>query len=186
MPEHPPVKVKVKILTTVAKSIYAETLMKIREAVTNSIDNYASRFLFSLKKKKDTDSYVLSLLDNGHGITKARFEDILQSIGYGLHIDEPNPEKYYSFFGLGLMSIFQLGKTITIITRPKNSDEFNKLIVDSAKIFSKEMEKESIEALSECFELDNSSEEERSDISIVTKQELMRELGGKPNITQRL
>lgn len=177
--KHPPVKVKVKILTTVAKSIYSETLTKIREAVTNSIDNHASRFLFSLEKKKDTDAYVLSLFDNGNGITKSRFEEILQSIGYGLHIDEPHPEKYYSFFGLGLMSIFQLGKKITIITKPKNSNELNKLEVDSEKIFSKEMEKESIEKLTDCFVLDSTSEDERTAISVVTDQILRQELGGK-------
>lgn len=177
--EHPQVKVKVKILTTVAKSIYAETLTKIREAVTNSIDNHASKFLFSLQKKSDTGNYVLSLFDNGHGITKARFEEILQSIGYGLHIDEPHPEKYYSFFGLGLMSIFQLGNKVTIITKPKNSDEINKLTVDSARIFSKDMEKESIEMLSDCFDLDKSSAADRSGISPVIDKVLKHELGGK-------
>ncbi len=177
--KHPEVKVKVKILTTVAKSIYSETLTKIREAVTNSIDNNASAFIFSLEKRKHTDSYVLSLFDNGHGITKSRFEEILQSIGYGLHIDEPHPEKYYSFFGLGLMSIFQLGKKITIITKPKKGKEFNKLIVNSEKIFSKDMEKENIEALADCFDLDDSSEKERSNISPVTDQRLKEELGGK-------
>jgi hypothetical protein len=177
--KHPDVKVKIKILTTVARSIYAQTLTKIREAVTNSIDNHASRFLFSLEKRKDIDAYVLSLFDNGHGITKSRFEEILQSIGYGLHMDEPHPEKYYSFFGLGLMSIFQLGKKITIITKSKDGGQFNKLTVDSAKIFSKEMEKESIEALNKCFVLDDSSEKERSDISPVTDQTLKKELGSK-------
>lgn len=180
MPKKPTVKVKVKLLTTVAKSIYSDTLMKIREAVTNSIDNKASRFLFTFKKNKAKNIHILSLFDNGHGITDTRFEEILQSIGYGLHLDEPHPEKYYSYFGLGLMSIFQLGNKITIITKPKNKKTLNKLEIDSGKIFSKEIEKESIEALSDCFELDPASKTERSKLSPLSDTTINKLFKGKP------
>jgi len=173
--KHPQVGVKVGILTTIARSIYSDTLMKIREAVSNSADNKASRFVFTLKQTQK-DSYSLSLFDNGHGMTEERIEQILDSIGYGLYRDDPHAKKFYSYFGLGLMSIFQLGQHVTVITKSKKDSKVVKLTVDSQQMFSKEMESKHLSALRDSIALDPSSEKERETISPLSKDMMNKAL----------
>ncbi len=175
------IKVKVGLLTTVAKSIYADTLMKIREAVANSKDNSATKFVFTLKKEKDQNEYTLSLFDNGTGITKKRYKEIFQSLGYGLHRDDINSAKFYSYFGLGLMSVLQLGNKVTIITKPKDSGEINKLVVDSKTIFSKEMEKEHLDALSKYIIPSDTNLSERDLLSPLSKDAIKASLKKIPD-----
>lgn len=174
------VKVKVGLLTTVAKQVYSSTSMKIREAVSNSMDNSATKFILSLIKNSD-HTYSLSMFDNGHGMTQERIKEIFQSLGYGLYRDEKNNKKYYSYFGLGLMSIFQLGEEINIITRPEKSGEVNKIFINSAKVFSKELEKEHIESLKEYISLyPDSSIDERHQLSHLHKEEIDKICGSFP------
>src|SRR5271169_2265578 len=90
---HPKLDVTAGILTTIARSIYSDTVMKIREAVSNSADNKALKFVFSLRKEGRNGPYSLSLFDNGYGMTEARIEQVLQSIGYGLHRDDPRAKE---------------------------------------------------------------------------------------------
>lgn len=167
--KHPAMEVKVGILTTIARSIYSDTLMKIREAVSNSADNKASRFAFTLNQKTQKGPYSLSLFDNGHGMTEAGIEERLQSIGYGLYRDDPHAKEFYSYFGLGLMSIFQLGQHVTVITKSKEDSKVVKLTIDSKRMFSKAMESKHLSALKHLVVLDASSEKERDTISPLSK-----------------
>ena len=74
------VAVKVGIIHTIADTIYASTARKIREAVANSLDNEASWVIV----QADRPTKTLTIYDNGNGITKDLFEEIFQSLGYGL------------------------------------------------------------------------------------------------------
>jgi Histidine kinase-, DNA gyrase B-, and HSP90-like ATPase len=173
--------VKGKILKTAAESIYVDTSLKIREAVTNSIDNDASTFIFTLKKKNESEPLKLSLFDNGSGITVKRFKKIFKNIGRGLHLDDREPKKKYSHYGLGLMSVFELGSKVSIITKAKESSNIIKLEVDAKKLFSEEMENLSVAAFGKCFRLFDSNNEERDELSPLSQNNI-KELTGKfPN-----
>lgn len=126
------VGVKVGILHTIADAIYGTAAGKIREAVANSRDNGASWVIISV----DRTSRTISIFDNGSGITRERFQEIFKSIGHPLPL--PGLEKKVSYFGLGLMSIFQLGKRIRLFTRPTGKTQFNLLEVDTDSIFDLE------------------------------------------------
>ncbi len=86
------VNVKVGILHTIADAIYGTAAGKIREAVANSRDNSASWVVINV----DRTTRTMSIFDNGSGITKERFQEIFESIGYALPL--PGPEKKISYF----------------------------------------------------------------------------------------
>lgn len=138
------VDVKVNILHTIAEAIYSTSSGKVREAVANSRDNYATSVIITL----DQTNKKLSILDNGHGITKERFEQIFKSIGYGDGGGKGAKEPKLSYFGLGLMSIFQLGNKIKLFTRPKDSKGMLFLEIDSGAMFDEENKDKSITHLS--------------------------------------
>lgn len=123
------VSVKVGILHTIAGAIYGTAAGKIREAVANSRDNGASWVIINV----DRTSRTISIFDNGSGITRKRFQEIFESIGHPLPL--PGLERKVSYFGLGLMSIFQLGKRVRIFTRPTGKTQFNLLEVDTDSVF---------------------------------------------------
>lgn len=137
------VDVKVKILHTIAKAIYATPIGKIREAVANAMDNEATWIIILA----DRTTKSLCIYDNGHGISKAHFQEIFKSIGYGLLSDEPSGK--LSYFGLGLMSIFQLGKKVKVFTHPKGKQDIVVLNVSAEEFFSKENQDKSIKQLNE-------------------------------------
>jgi histidine kinase/DNA gyrase B/HSP90-like ATPase len=153
------VDVKIKILHTIADAIYSTTEGKIREAVANARDNNAKWIAIVF----DQTNKTLFLIDNGKGITKSRFNEIFRSIGYGLLSDDS--EEKMSYFGLGLMSIFQLGEEIEIFTRPSGQRQMLKLNVNTEAIFSKNNEKNSITSLNEFIAIGNADEHARSTAS---------------------
>lgn len=173
--------VKGKILKTAAESIYIDTPIKIREAVTNSIDNKATAFFLTLNKAATKGSYTLSLFDNGDGIALKRFREILNHIGYGLHLDDKRPKNKYSHYGLGLMSVFELGKKVSVITKAIGTQNTLRMEVNSEKLFSKEMERESISQLNQCFKLYKADHAERGHLSPLTSDSIRSKLGKFPH-----
>jgi len=129
------VGVKVGILHTIAKAIYATPVGKIREAVSNAKDQEASWIVIVADQITNT----LCIFDNGLGIKEDRFKIIFKSIGYGLLSTDPKMK--LSYFGLGLMSIFQLGERVKIFTRPRGEKETLLLEVDSKSIFDRSTKK---------------------------------------------
>jgi hypothetical protein len=149
------IEMKMGILHTVAKSIYSSQEGKFREAIANANDNEAEKVLIYT----DQASMRVSLFDNGTGISKEKYEQIFQSFGVGL--DKSNPSKL-SYFGLGLMSVLQLGNKATIVSKPKNGD-ITVLNVNVAKIFDEKNEGEKIDFLAGCMIFEKFSQ--RSDYS---------------------
>ncbi|MCK4785828.1 MAG: ATP-binding protein [Desulfobacteraceae bacterium] len=164
------VDVKVRILHTIADAIYSTPAGKLREAVANARDNDATWVIIVV----DQATRSISICDNGCGITDKRFSEIFEAIGYGLLRDAP--EKKLSYFGLGLMSIFQLGKKVEIFTRAKGTSKILKLEVDTDAIFSEENEKKSISELGWYIQRTKSNEVNRRAASVSLLNE---SLGGE-------
>lgn len=142
------------ILKTIAKSIYSSPILKIREAVANSMDNKATWFSIYA----DRSTQTLSFFDNGTGINKEKFQEIFNSLGYGIY----RADKYSnSYFGLGLMSIIQLGGKTKIFSRAINREGILMLEVDSEKVFDEKNENQPLEFLKQCIKLKTSSLSER-------------------------
>lgn len=149
------VGVKIGILHTIAEAIYATPAGKIREAVANAWDNDATWIIIIVDQTKKS----LCIFDNGVGITEKRFQQVFESIGYGML--KHDPESKLSYFGLGLMSIFQLGDNIKIFTRPQGEKEIHLLKVDTKAIFNKKNEKENISSLDNSIRLEKTNEASR-------------------------
>ena len=60
---YPEVKITFNIFHTVADTVYADTFIKIKEAVANSFDNNAKQFVILF----DEENHKLSLFDDGNG-----------------------------------------------------------------------------------------------------------------------
>jgi hypothetical protein len=174
------VEMKIGILHTIARSIYSDPKLKIREAVANSLDNKASWFVIYA----DRPSRTISLLDNGNGISKERFIEIFKSIGYG----ETREDKYSnSYFGLGLMSIIEPGKRAIIFSKAKFEEKVLKLEVDSEKIFSPEVLDQPLKEImnSKLLKLAPSDMAERERLSKLSSDEIKEMFGKFPtNFTE--
>jgi len=170
----PNIQIRVQILSTIARSIYSDSRVKIREAVANSMDNEATWFILYA----DRSSRTISLMDNGTGITSQRFDLILQNIGYGMG----KKERYSnSYFGLGLMSILELGKKATIITKSKEEGEIIRVEVPSEEIFSEQMESEPVGAIGKLIKFyRNNDLSERESASILSGEGITNLFGSFP------
>jgi hypothetical protein len=168
------VDMRIGILDTIAKSIYADPKVKIREAVANSMDNNASWFIMYM----DPPSRSISLMDSGKGIKKGRFDEIFLHIGFGLGREDRFSNSY---FGLGLMSILALGDKATIITKSMEEKEVWKLEVNSREIFSKEAENRPISEITGMLSLRASDLEERERVSIIPAGTIEKKTGGFPD-----
>ncbi|HUT28526.1 MAG TPA: ATP-binding protein [Sedimentisphaerales bacterium] len=154
------VDVKVGILHTIADAIYSTPAGKVREAVANSRDNDAEWVIIVV----DQTTRSIFICDNGSGITWKRFHEIFEAIGYGWGRDVV--EQKLSYFGLGLMSIFQLGKKVEMFTRARGTNQTLKLEVDAEGIFGEENKKKSISVLKRLISLKKSNEASRKEASV--------------------
>ncbi len=142
MPEKIKIQTKIGILNTIAKSIYTTAHLKFREAVANSMDNNAQNFILFF----NPETQALSLFDDGDGISREKMNKIFNSLGYG----KQKKDKFSnSYFGLGLMSIIQLGKKAKIYSKAKGKDELWLLEINSGEIFKEENEDKPIEIMNE-------------------------------------
>ncbi|HUT59078.1 MAG TPA: ATP-binding protein, partial [Phycisphaerae bacterium] len=157
------VGVKVRLLHTIADTVYATPVGKIREAVANADDNEADTVLIVV----DSATSSISIFDNGRGISRSRFDEIFKSIGYPLMEKEQGT---LSYFGLGLISVFQLGSEVTVFTRPKGPSGKNgvlRLRVETRDIFSQDNVGKPIADLGHHLKIRRSDGQERSSLSPV-------------------
>lgn len=160
------VETKVGILRTIAKQIYSNPAIKIREAVANSMDNEASRFI--MYAHRPTRS--ICLFDNGTGISKEKVIEIFKNIGYGIQ----KPNKFSnSYFGLGLMSILELGKSAIILSKVSGENKILKLDIETEKIYSEEMEDKPISSINDFFEINNISLSDREIYSFIDSDQIL-------------
>jgi len=167
------VQMRAGILNTIANSIYSDPKIKIREAVANSMDNQSTWFIVYA----DRPSRNITLIDNGTGITRKRFEEIFENIGFGM---EKRNIYSNSYFGLGLLSILAFGQSAKIITKSKEEGEVIKLEIESNKIFSEEMWEKPISDVSGLLGLEASNLAERESISILSEKDIKALIGDFP------
>jgi hypothetical protein len=173
-PSNIEVEMKIGILDTIAKQIYSDSKVKIREAVANSLDNKANWFIIYA----DVTSRKISLIDDGIGITKERFEEIFKHMGCGTQ----RKDKYSnSYFGLGLMSIIELGEKSTIISKTKEKGEVIKLEIDCKKIFSEEMRDKPLSDMKNFLTINPTELSEREKLSVLSYDEIESIIGNFPN-----
>lgn len=159
------------ILHTIADSVYSNTHIKIREAIANSVDNGSQKvFLYF-----DTDNKCLSLFDDGSGISQDRFDEILKNLGHSLYKGDPSKLSYY---GLGLVSLLQMGKEVVIYT--KTNDKLLKVTFDTKKIFDPENVAKPISFLDKCIDYENASINDRNDESPLKKSDIISAFGVFP------
>jgi len=139
---------KAEIFSTIADSVYSNTHFKIREAVSNACDNDATTFILTVDKEKNR----ISLFNDGAGITSDRFKEIVSGFGRGIYRDDEDPEKYFSYFGIGLLSVFKLGEKVSIFSRtsPRKMHLFT---IESKEIFSEESGKKDVSDLNVYFDI---------------------------------
>jgi len=142
----PSAAVKAGILNTIAKSIYSDIRIKTREAVSNSMDNLASLFIITV----DENTSTISFYDNGGGISPGRFKEIFMSIGYGQTRDKDTN----SYFGLGLMSVLQLGNNAAIYSKCSNNKDINHYEIKTQKIFDPQVENDSVDSIKNFISVD--------------------------------
>lgn len=166
------VQMKTGILDTIAKSIYSDPKVKIREAVANSMDNKATWFIIFA----DRPSRNITLIDNGTGISRKRFHEIFDNIGFGMQ------RNIYSnsYFGLGLLSILAFGQSAKIISRATSEKQVVKLEINSQEIFSEGMRDKPISNVGKLLTLRDSSISDRERISILSDSELKKVIGDFP------
>ncbi len=145
---HPEIAFKAEIFSTIADSVYSNTHFKIREAVSNACDNQATTFIITLDEEKNR----ISLFNDGNGISDSRFKDIVTSFGRGRYRDDQKPEKYFSYFGVGLLSVFKLGEKVSIFSRT-SPGKMNLFEIKSKELFSEESGKKKVSDLSKYFEI---------------------------------
>lgn len=162
------IDVKIGLLHTIAKAIYATPVGKIREAVANAQDNGATWIVILA----DRTTNSLSIYDNGDGIDRNRFDIIFTSIGYGLLTDEQQAK--LSYFGLGLMSIFQLGNSVKLFTNSKSSKEYLQLEVNTMAIFDQKRKGERISDLKNYISINNATEDMRNSLSAPQLDEFIK------------
>ena len=116
------------------------------------------------------------------GITRKRFGDIFQNIGYGM---EHSNIYSNSYFGLGLLSILAFGKSAKIISKSKQGGEVIKLEIDSDQIFSEEMRDKPIADVAKLISIEASDLAERAKISMLGDNEIKGVAGDFPgNFTE--
>ena len=169
------VAVKAGLLHTVADAIYATPAGKIREAVANSRDNGATWVVINV----DRIERSMSIYDNGRGITKSRFREIFESVGHPL----PLPGPKLSYFGLGLMSILQLGDRVKVFTRPRGEQGVNLLTVQTKQFFDEANKDKSIESLERFVSLSEAGRLDRGRCSAPVLDEFLASdaIGGVPD-----
>ncbi len=93
-----------------------------------------------------------------------RFKDIFNSIGYGetRQSDETN-----SYFGLGLMSVLQMGNKAIIFSKEIDTDQTNYYTIETQQIFSDKVESQPVDNIKDFISMDvlSSSREELSPLS---------------------
>ena len=119
-------KVTMGVLHTIANSIYSSPRLKIKEAVTNSMDNNAKKFVFYY----DNIEHRLVFFDDGDGIDFSDINNIFSTIGYSNYCE--NKDKH-SYFGLGLISVLAFGEQVHIISQKQNKQFY--CTIDSKSIF---------------------------------------------------
>jgi molecular chaperone HtpG len=117
------------------QKLYKDTATALREVLQNSLDAISARLqMYSGRKEKFTPSIEivcsdseLVIKDNGIGMSESVFRDFFLQIGKSYYSSPKFYAKYSTIdltseFGIGILSVFMIASSITIISRkdPEN------------------------------------------------------------------
>jgi uncharacterized Zn ribbon protein len=130
------------------------------------MENEATKFFIHAHRP----SKSICLFDNGTGITKETIISILKNIGYGV---QKNEKFSNSYFGLGLMSILELGKSAIILSKTDGNDDLLKLEIDTATIYSEKMGNEPLSSINKYFVIKSIGASEREKYSYLDSDTIL-------------
>lgn len=158
-------KVTMGVLHTIANSIYSSPRLKIKEAVTNSMDNNAKKFVFYY----DNILHRIVFFDDGDGIDFNDINNIFSTIGYS---DFRADKNKHSYFGLGLISVLAFGEQVHILSQKQNKQFY--CTIDSKSIFDRENMHKDIVILKDYIEF-HDTEAELSLLNIIEKDKFLND-----------
>ena len=144
-------------------TLYNDTSVVLRELVQNSLD--AVRLQGYLEKRKFNSNYkgrvvirwdsknrLLSVLDNGTGMTQRIIEDNLLKVGASRYQDQEFQKEYPEFssisrFGIGILSAFMIADEVEVITCHPDDEKARQLTLRSVhgKYLIRLLDKETID-----------------------------------------
>jgi len=128
-----------KLLT--GHTLYSDSNVVIRELVQNSLD--ATRLQFDGSKNEgeialryDTQSRLLTIDDNGTGMTQEIIEEHFLNVGSSRYNDESFRKQYPHFsaisrFGIGILSTFMLSDEIEVLTKSPSEEKARNISIRS-------------------------------------------------------
>ena len=123
------------VYAEVINQIYDSLDKRIREAVSNAFDAYATEVKISVYRQRvEPDRIVIR--DNGHGMDDADLREKYICMGGG---DNYNNSFTIGRIGIGALAVLALGDKITIHTRKKDTDQVITARLDLATIKSPEL-----------------------------------------------
>lgn len=124
-------------------TLYNDTSVVVRELVQNSLDaiklqhfNHENSQSGEVKIHWDSSNRVLSVTDNGTGMTQSIIKNHLLRVGSSLYQDEDFKEKHPGFssiseFGIGVLTTFMIANKVEIITSHVDEKEARRLLLRS-------------------------------------------------------
>jgi molecular chaperone HtpG len=121
------IKMSVRLLETITSALYDDPLILFREYVQNSIDAYNAAVYndpkntmrnFFVDINVDTKERIITIKDNGYGISKDLFLERMTGIGDDTKSNIPDQ---IGFRGIGRLSAFPYCKKLTFHNKPKDS-----------------------------------------------------------------
>jgi Histidine kinase-, DNA gyrase B-, and HSP90-like ATPase len=124
-------------------TLYNDTDVVIRELVQNSLDAIRLQYLVEPKSKLgkirihwDSNKRVLSVEDNGTGMTQDIIERHLLKVGSSRYQDSEFKKQYPNFssisrFGIGVLSTFMIADTVEVTTCHPDEDKIRQISLRS-------------------------------------------------------
>lgn len=122
------------LLKVLAEHLYSSKKVGVRELIQNAHDSCIRRRIEAnephyrpcIRLSIDTHEKVLTITDNGHGLTEQEINEYLSTIGRGYTrelrerlslFDSSEAVELIGQFGLGFLSAFLLASEVTVLTR---------------------------------------------------------------------
>ncbi len=123
-------------------TLYNDTDVVLRELVQNSLDAVRLRFGNAASEaglveiRWDTKNRVLTVRDNGTGMTQSVIEENLLKVGASLYQDPKFKERHPNFspisrFGIGVLSTFMIADSVEVVTVHEDEEDARHLALRS-------------------------------------------------------
>jgi molecular chaperone HtpG len=123
------------IINLLSNHLYSSSHVFIRELIQNANDAITAVNMLDIKPSihielfSDEDGTILSVIDNGSGLTHHEIEQFLSSVGSSIKRDqEIQRNDFIGRFGVGLLSCFMVCDEITLVTKSRKNHEVHKWI----------------------------------------------------------